>query len=146
MKITRTSDWRDALAFETPMIADTVMPGEPARCVTCGVETEPLPRTQLWAVKHRHPHDPAGSVRLYCAAHAPKAAAPVASAAAAASATQSAHDRGTASAPRTPRAAAPRAHRAAVPKPVEKPDVVCPDCYMVVAPSGICGVCGQKVA
>lgn len=127
MKITRTSDWREALPFETALIADTVMPGEPARCVTCGVGSEPLPRTQLWAVKHRHPHDPAGSVRLYCADHAPKP--PVAAAPAAAQKRRSA-------ASRTPRA----------PQREEKPAAVCPDCFMEVPPNGICGMCGQKVA
>jgi hypothetical protein len=132
MKITRTSDWREALPFETPIIAETVMPGEAARCVTCGVGSDPLPRTQLWAVKHRHPHDPAGSVRLYCADHAPKA--PVA-----ASATTAAHASAKPRAARTPRA--PRA-----PQREEKPALVCPDCFMEVPPSGICGMCGQKVA
>ncbi len=133
MKITRTSDWRDALPFETPMIADAVMPGDPARCVTCGVGAEPLPRTALWAVKHRHPHDPAGSVRLYCAAHTPRVP----------TAADTANTGGAARA-RPSRSARPAASR--TPKPAEKPALVCPDCFMEVPPTGICGMCGQRVA
>ncbi|WP_417561685.1 glucose-6-phosphate dehydrogenase [Microbacterium sp.] len=138
MKITRTSDWREALPFETPIIADTVMPGEPARCVTCGVGSDPLPRTELWAVKHRHPHDPAGSVRLYCAAHTPRVPepAPVASPSRTKGATRPA---GRARPPR-PSERAPRA-----PQREDKPALVCPNCFMEVPSSGICGVCGEKV-
>ncbi|WP_308491748.1 glucose-6-phosphate dehydrogenase [Microbacterium terrisoli] len=144
MKITKTADWREALPFEAPIIAETVMPGEPARCVTCGIASDPLPRTALWAVKHRHPHDPAGSVRLYCADHAPRVAAPtpLASPSRTVGATRPA---GTARPPRA-KAAARAPRTAATPKPIEKPEAVCPDCFMVVPPSGICGVCGKQVA
>ncbi|GAA3765650.1 hypothetical protein GCM10022240_17510 [Microbacterium kribbense] len=131
MKITRSSDWRSDLPFETPMIADTVMPGDPARCTTCGIGSELLPRTALWAVKHRHPHDPAGTVRLYCAAHTPQVPA-----AAAVTAER------RAAAPRTPRA--PRAPRR-TPQP-ERVAAVCPNCFVEVPPTGVCGMCGERVA
>ncbi|UUT34820.1 glucose-6-phosphate dehydrogenase [Microbacterium elymi] len=136
MKITRSSDWREAIPFETPMIADSVMPGEPARCTTCGIDSEPLARTQLWAVKHRHPHDPAGTVRLYCADHTPKTAAPVAAASAAARAPRER---------RTPARAASRAAPRAA-QQAEKPAVVCPTCFVEVPPTGVCGMCGERVA
>ncbi|WEG09646.1 glucose-6-phosphate dehydrogenase [Microbacterium horticulturae] len=141
MKITRTSDWREALPWETPIIAETVMPGEPARCVTCGVTSDAVPRTELWAVKHRHPHDPAGSVRLYCVRHTPAApAAPVV--AATTSAPVRSRGKRVPGSPASPREQrTPRA-----PQPAERVAAVCPDCFMEVPPSGICGMCGQKVA
>ncbi|WP_029144706.1 hypothetical protein [Microbacterium luticocti] len=132
MRITRTSDWREAIPFETPMIADAVMPGEAARCTTCGVGSTPLPRTELWAVKHRHPHDPAGTVRLYCAVHVPKTAQkpePVASGPARKGARTSASRT-----PRTPKPTVP-----------ERVAAVCPDCFVEVPPTGVCGMCGRRV-
>ena len=76
MKITRSSDWRDALPFETPVLAADAVPGEPTRCVSCPAGSEPRERTELWVVKHRHPNNHAGFVRYYCAEHAPKTAPP----------------------------------------------------------------------
>jgi hypothetical protein len=76
MKVVASSDWRDALPFETPLIVAEVAPGEPTRCATCGALSEPLPRDALWAVKHRHPNDHAGFVRFYCAEHTPEAKRP----------------------------------------------------------------------
>ncbi|BDV31668.1 glucose-6-phosphate dehydrogenase [Microbacterium terricola] len=71
MKFRSSSDWREALAFETPMLASEIVPGDPCRCVGCAATTAPFERTDLWAVKHRHPNDPAGFVRFYCVAHRP---------------------------------------------------------------------------
>ena len=65
MKVTATSDWRDAIPFETPVVVADVVPGEPTRCSVCGGDSVLLPRTDLWAVKHRHPNHHAGFVRFY---------------------------------------------------------------------------------
>ncbi len=71
MKVTATSDWRETIAFETPMIVAEIVPGDPTRCSVCGGDSELRPRTELWAVKHRHPNHHAGYVRFYCQAHLP---------------------------------------------------------------------------
>lgn len=135
MKIRTSSDWRDALPFESPVPAAEAAPGDPARCAGCGADAAPLPRTELWVVKHRHPNNPAGFVRLYCGTHRP-ASAPVAAAS----------TPGT-TARRTP-ASRPSATRTpAVAKPTipERPAVLCPDCFVEVPPTGVCGMCGQRV-
>lgn len=137
MKIRTSSDWRDALPFELPVPAAEAAPGDPARCAGCGADAAPLPRTELWVVKHRHPNNHAGFVRLYCAEHRPKPApAPVVEAAPARRAPTA-----RAAAPREPRA--PRAPKAVVP---ERPAVLCPDCFVQVPATGVCGMCGQRVA
>ncbi|MFT4214903.1 MAG: glucose-6-phosphate dehydrogenase, partial [Microbacterium sp.] len=71
MQIRNSSDWRDALPFELPVPAADAIPGEPTRCAGCGPASEPWPREGLWIVKHRHPTNPAGFVRYYCAGHRP---------------------------------------------------------------------------
>jgi len=132
MKIRTTSDWREDLPFDVPLLASEIVPGEATRCAGCGADAAPHERTELWAVKHRHPNNPAGFVRFYCAAHRPQpstVAAPVTR-------------RETA---RRERAAAP-ARRPAAPTIPERPAVLCPDCFIEVAASGVCGMCGQKVA
>lgn len=130
MKITNSSDWRDALPFDIPVDAAENVPGEPTRCVTCGPDSEPFPREALWAVKHRHPNNPAGFVRFYCAEHKPKPklAPPV-----------SAPERA-----RRERVSTPR--RAATPTIPERVASLCPDCFVEVPASGVCGMCGQQVA
>lgn len=139
MKIRTSSDWRDALPFELPIPAAEAAPGEPARCAGCGADAVPLDRAALWVVKHRHPNNPAGFVRLYCAAHrpAPPAAAPPAGAVAGARR------------PAASRAARPAAPRVVAPRKPTVPERVapiCPDCFVEVPPSGTCGMCGQRVA
>lgn len=136
MKIRNSADWRDALPFELPVPAADAAPGEPARCAGCGADAEALPRERLWIVKHRHPNNPAGFVRLYCAEHRPKPA-PAASAPAPSGRGASARS----SRPAAPRA--PRAPKAVVP---ERPVTMCPDCFVQVPATGICGMCGQRVA
>jgi len=139
MKITRTADWRTGVPFDAPVVVSDVLPGDPARCTGCGIESDPLPRTQLWALKHRHPNDPAGIVRFYCSAHLPAVERPTADPGYGSSRGSA---RTSGRAPRaTPRATTPR-----TPKAPEKPDVVCPDCFVVVPASGVCGMCGQPVA
>lgn len=128
MKIVAGSDWRDALAFDEPVVAADVSPGEPTRCFTCGPDSEPLPRTALWAVKHRHPKNHSGYVRFYCSRHAPRVAR---------------HDLVTRSERPTARAARPPAPRRAA--PVERERAICPDCFVEVPPTGVCGMCGQRV-
>lgn len=116
------------------------MPGEDARCFTCGPESEGRPRTEIWAYKHQHPNHHHGFVRLYCAEHVP--AQPVAPVVAAAP---------VRSAARAPRAARP-AVRAERTSPVRRaPDLdrvraMCPECFVEVNANGLCGVCGNTVA
>lgn len=132
VRIRNSSDWRDALPFELPVPAAEAVPGEPTRCAGCGADSEAWPREGLWVVKHKHPNNPAGFVRYYCAEHkpTPKLAPPV-----------SAPER-----VRRARAVAPAARKAAAPSIPERVAVLCPDCFVEVPHSGICGMCGQQVA
>lgn len=134
MRVTSGSDWRDTIPFETPVGLADVAPGDPTRCALCGPASFLVSRDQLWAVKHRHPNDHSGFVRFYCDLHVP-ATAPVVVAAAPARAKR-------ASSPR-----APRAPKTARPTPfAERPRPVCPNCFMEVPPTGICGSCGAEVS
>lgn len=139
MKITSSSDWRDALAFDTPVIVATVLPGEPTRCAGCDADVAAYSRDDLWVVKHRHPNNPAGFVRFYCVEHvAPfvrrEPVAPPESG--------RAPSRRGASTPRERRPARSASVRAAA----EKPRAVCPNCFVEVPPTGVCGMCGEQVA
>lgn len=133
MRVTSGSDWRDGVPFDTPMALAGVAPGDPARCSVCGPGSAPVSRERLWVVKHRHPNDHGGFLRFYCDDHAPAAAAA-----------------GAAQAPETvraKRAAAPRLPRPPRPAPAaEKPRAVCPDCFIEVPPTGVCGSCGALVS
>ncbi len=131
MRVAGTSDWRDAIPFDTPMIVADLVPGEPAHCSICGVGSAPRPRTELWALKQRHPHHHDGYVRFYCSEHLPAIKKTV-------PATDPRRGRG---APRGERAPAARRIPAA-----EKPRALCPNCFIEVPSSGVCGVCGEKVA
>lgn len=130
MKVTSTSDWRESIAFETPMIVSEIVPGDPTRCSVCGGDSELRSRTELWAVKHRHPNHHAGYVRFYCAAHLPAIAPPAA--------------------PIETRRSAARAERSAPGRrtqPVDdKPRAMCPDCFVEISATGSCGMCGRQVA
>ena len=134
MKIVSSSDWRDAIAFDVPVVVADVVPGEPTRCVGCGADGELFDRTELWAVKHRHPKHHGGFVRFYCDAHkpapAPAPAVPVVA--------------------KKTRASAPRAERRPTsPKPTPVTDrptrAMCPDCFVEVSAGGDCGMCGAQV-
>ncbi|WP_159499159.1 glucose-6-phosphate dehydrogenase [Microbacterium sp. 18062] len=132
MKVVSSSDWRDALPFETPLLVADVAPGEPTRCATCGTSADPIPRERLWAVKHRHPNNHTGYLRFYCADHVPAAKVPEPPAP-------------------TRRTIAQRERSAATPtrraEPVvEKPRAVCPDCFIEVSATGRCGMCGALIA
>ena len=122
MKFAGTSDWRDAIAFDTPMIVADLVPGDPARCSTCG---QLRPRTELWALKQRHPHHHDGYVRFFCREHLPKVEPPVPPAET---------RRSSARAGR-----APAARRTPV---AEKQRAMCPNCFIEVSAAGVCGVCG----
>lgn len=128
MKIVASSDWRDTIPFDTLVLVADVVPGDPTRCFTCGTDSEPRPRTDLWAYKHRHPKNHDGYVRFYCAEHRPvierRAAASVAPA------------RGA----RAPRPAAER--RTAKPSIPERQRAMCPNCFVEVSATGECGICG----
>ncbi|WP_106815851.1 glucose-6-phosphate dehydrogenase [Microbacterium timonense] len=127
MRIVASSDWRDAVPFESPVLVADVVPGEPTRCFACGPDAEPLPRTELWAFKHRHPKNHDGYVRFYCAAHVPKVERrmPAAPATAARSASRPAAER------RAPKPVVPERQRA-----------TCPNCFVEVSATGECGMCG----
>ena len=122
MKFAGTSDWRDAIAFDTPMIVADLVPGDPARCSTCG---QLRPRTELWALKQRHPHHHDGYVRFFCREHLPKVEPPVPPAET---------RRSSARAGR-----APAARRTPV---AEKQRAMCPNCFIEVSATRVCGVCG----
>jgi hypothetical protein len=132
MKITTTSDWRQSIPFDSPMLVADLVPGEPTRCFTCGTASEPRPRTELWAIKHRHPNDHAGYVRFYCQAHLPVA-----------------HPGPGATENRTSATPARAPRRAPAQRSVAQSDKVramCPDCYVEVSAIGVCGMCGRRVA
>ena len=137
MKIVAGSDWRDAMPFETPIPVDDLAPGDAARCAGCPADAPAHERSELWAVKHRHPKNHAGYVRFYCRQHRPEppaAPAPVAPSVRA----KTAAPRRTAA----PRESAPR-------RPAPSLDVVramCPNCFVEVSATGECGVCGERVA
>ncbi|MDL5353193.1 glucose-6-phosphate dehydrogenase [Microbacterium sp. zg-YB36] len=142
MKIVASADWRDAVPFETPVVVNEIAPGDPAHCVICGSESELRERTELWAVKHRHPKHHDGFVRFYCAEHVPAAEEPAPAAPAA-----KAPARKTRAATRTTPARqvrTPAVRRAALVD--EAPRAMCPDCYVEVSALGICGMCGSQVA
>ena len=130
MKVVASSDWRDDLAFEDPTVVAAVSPGEAARCSVCGGDSDPLPRTELWAVKHRHPKQHGGYVRFYCRAHLPEVKLPPA-------------------APVAPARASARGERRAAPRRStsveDRPRAVCPTCWVEVPSTGVCGVCGETI-
>ena len=127
MKIVASADWRDSVPFENPVLLADVVPGEPTRCFSCGPDSALLPRTELWAYKHRHPKNHDGYVRFYCAVHVPKVqrrSEPVTPAARAKSSAGSPQRR--------------------APKPVvpERVRAMCPNCFIEVSATGECGNCG----
>ncbi|PZU41072.1 MAG: glucose-6-phosphate dehydrogenase [Microbacterium sp.] len=133
MKITASSDWRDGLAYDIPVLVADVMPGDPTRCFVCGPVSEPRERTELWAVKHRHPNNHAGVVRFYCLEHRP----------------QPPRVTEPAAGPSRP-ARAPRSSSAArrTPRPASAPErvaAVCPTCFIEIPATGVCGMCGERV-
>ena len=139
MKIVESADWRDSLPFESPVLVADIAPGDDARCVGCGADSAPRPRTELWAVKHRHPKNHGGFVRFYCAQHKPAPAARPASVPLASTSPGRA-----ATARRAP--AAPR------PAPVRRPTApsdrvraMCPNCFIEVSAKSVCGHCGAEV-
>ncbi|GAA1985798.1 glucose-6-phosphate dehydrogenase [Microbacterium pumilum] len=128
MKVAKTADWRDAVGFDSPMLVSDLVPGEPTRCSVCGNDSEPLSRTELWAVKHRHPHHHDGYVRFYCVDHVPRA-------------------------DHTLTRTAPTATRGERRPPVRRTPAasdtvraMCPDCFIEISATGLCGNCGQQVA
>lgn len=138
MKITRTSDWRDGIEYETPVVVADLVPGDPTLCAICGRDSDLRPRTELWAIKHHHPHNHAGYVQFYCAEHLPVFTTPEAPVAKKA-------------AVRRPRAAgsASRERTTATRRPaptLDAPRAMCPDCYIEVSAKGLCGVCGETIA
>lgn len=130
MKIVASADWRDGLSFDLPVVVADVSPGDDARCFVCGADSELIARTELWAVKHRHPKNHSGYVRFYCLEHrpAPPRIAPAVEPRRGSSRTGE-------------RRAAPRRSTPAV----ERPSVLCPDCFVEVPATGVCGICGNTV-
>ena len=130
MKVVSAADWRSSIPFETPVLLADLVPGEPARCVACGGDAEPRPRDELWAYKHRHPRHHDGYVRFYCRAHTPappQRPAPVESR-------------------RPTRERAPARERTpARPTIPETTRAMCPDCFVEVSATGVCGMCARQV-
>lgn len=126
MKVASAADWRGSIPFETAVLVADLVPGEPTRCATCGPDSAPRERTELWAFKHRHPNHHDGYVRFYCRDHVPvvrRAPAPE----------------------QKPRA--PRTERA--PRRPAQSDTVramCPNCFVEVSAAGECGMCGTRIA
>jgi hypothetical protein len=127
MKVVASTDWRDGIPFETPIIVAEILPGDDARCSVCGGDSELRSRTALWAIKHRHPRHHDGYVRFYCLEHLP-----------AVQVVEAPIER------ERPAARGARLRAAAVRRPavVEKEPVLCPDCFVVVPATGVCGMCG----
>ena len=127
MKVATSSDWRDAIAFDTPVLVADLSPGDPARCSVCGADSALRSRSELWAVKQRHPKHHNGHVRFYCQDHVPVV-----------------QREAVASTARTPAAARPERRPAARRAPVvEKAAAICPDCFVEIPPTGVCGMCGR---
>ena len=133
MRVETSADWRGSIPFESPMIVEDLVPGDPTRCVTCGMSSEPLPRNELWAFKHRHPNHHDGFVRFYCRTHVPVV-----------------ERREEPPAAKARRKAAPKSERTVAPRRVQPTDVppraMCPDCFIEVSAQGVCGVCGATIA
>ncbi len=127
MKVAKTADWRDAIPFDSPVIVADVVPGEMTHCSVCGNDSELRDRSELWAVKHRHPHHHDGYVRFYCNEHVPRVHARMAAPAA----TPVLGER------------RPSAHRSPAASDVVR--AMCPDCFTEVSAKGLCGNCGQQV-
>ncbi|GAA1935820.1 hypothetical protein GCM10009775_29620 [Microbacterium aoyamense] len=133
MKIVESADWRSSIPFDTPVLVADLIPGEPTRCAACGADSESFDRTELWAYKHQHPNNHSGYVRFYCREHVPAPArpAPVES---------------------KPARRAPR--RESVPRTGPRPAsadpdptrALCPDCFVEVSATGVCGMCGTRVS
>lgn len=137
MKITASADWRDSIPFESPMIVADLAPGGPARCFGCDANAALWPRTELWAVKHKHPNNHAGHVRFYCNEHVPRVAPPASAPPAGSSLSRGARR------PAAPREAAPAKRSASS---IDTVRAMCPDCFVEVNASGECGICGQLVS
>ncbi|MFE1664583.1 glucose-6-phosphate dehydrogenase [Microbacterium sp. P02] len=143
MKIVSTSDWRDTIAFETPVSVADLAPGEATRCSVCGSDSEPRERDELWAVKHRHPKQHGGFVRFYCADHLPE---PVAAPAPAAAPVARARTAGSRPPARTPGSSERREPSGRKPPVPDHERAVCPDCWVEVSATGECGMCGRQTA
>ncbi|WP_460774647.1 glucose-6-phosphate dehydrogenase [Microbacterium sp. GXF7504] len=133
------SDWRDGIPFEKPTSLAEVAPGEPTRCFVCGPASEAVERTGLFAYKHRHPGNHDGFVRFYCAEHVPATVAPVVPAPVVAG--KPARKARVAGSPA-------RQAPARTPRPTPSADrirPVCPECFMEVPPTGVCGNCGTTL-
>lgn len=130
MKVAKTPDWRDDIAFGIPVLVADVVPGEPTRCAICGSDSAPRSRSELWAVKHPHPHHHDGYVRFYCGEHVPRPAP-----AAAAPVRTTAPARGERRLPARRSAAS-----------VDKVRAMCPNCFLEISATGECGNCGWSAA
>lgn len=126
MRVVASRDWRDDLPFDKPVVVADVSPGEASRCFVCGPDAEARPRTELWAVKHRHPKHHGGYVRFYCAEHRPAPPRP-----------EPVVER---------RPAARRSPSRSTATVVERPRAICPNCFVEVPPAGVCGICGTAVS
>ena len=66
---------REQIEFETPRVLSEVFPSrilapeDRRKCSQCGVESRPLPASELTVIKHRHSSQPLGQLRIYCHDH-----------------------------------------------------------------------------
>ncbi|MEN2740423.1 glucose-6-phosphate dehydrogenase [Microbacterium sp. X-17] len=134
MRIVEGADWRDELAFDQPVRVSEIAPGGPARCAECPSDAALLPRDELWAVKRRHPTRHGGYVRFFCATHRPAPPAP------APAATAPGRKPARREPVRRERTTASRASAVA-----DTPRAVCPNCFVEVPATGVCGMCGERV-
>ena len=70
-----TMNEREQIEFETPRVLSEVFPSrilapeDRRKCSRCGVESRPLPASELTVIKHRHSGQPLGQLRIYCHEH-----------------------------------------------------------------------------
>lgn len=136
MKIVDSADWRSSIPFGSPVLVADLIPGEPTRCAACGADSEPFARTELWAYKHQHPNNHSGYVRFYCRAHVPAPAAP-----------KTVETRPARAARSTPRReSTPRSAPRLTTADADPSRALCPNCFVEASATGVCGMCGTRVA
>jgi hypothetical protein len=129
--------------FEIPVSLAEVAPGDETRCFVCGPESDEVPREELQAYKHRHPRNHDGYVRFYCVRHVPAAPpAPIETS----PAVKARRPRVAAEPRRVPGSSRRDSASARLAGTPERVRPVCPNCFMEIPPTGVCGNCGYTLA
>lgn len=134
----------ERIEFERPYPFVEVDGRDETLCTVCGPESYPWPASELTAIKHHSVRREQGIWRLYCREHLltdrglppeepPKKKRTVRVA--------GAKSTGVPTGATTPRSTASKPQESA-----PAPEVICPDCWIVVPATGVCGVCGERVA